>query len=336
MAQITHTGNGDVSNTNNLGYSFTFPSLSAAEIQVSVNNVGKTITTDYTIQNFSQSGSSNSYVLFTSTTARGTGTVRIFRQTDGNNLEHTFQSGSAIKADDLNTSNQQVLYLAEEAREAVNNLALGSSGSAVQINGSNIANNSITSDKILDLEVKTSDINNLAVTTGKVADDAITTDKLANSINTTLTSVAGKANTGANLSTFTNDTNYITLAQVPTSFVTGMILMYTGTTAPTGWALCDGTNGTPNLRDKFIVGSGSTYSNGDTGGQADAIVPDHTHTTSIDGGHVIPGNGGTSYPYGGAGTYASTIFSMNNPTNGESVTNKNLPPYYALCFIVKT
>ena len=279
---------------------------------------------------------SNSYVLFTSTTARGTGTVRIFRQTDGNNLEHTFQSGSAIKADDLNTSNQQVLYLAEEAREAVNNLALGSSGSAVQINGSNIANNSITSDKILDLEVKTSDINNLAVTTGKVADDAITTDKLANSINTTLTSVAGKANTGANLSTFTNDTNYITLAQVPTSFVTGMILMYTGTTAPTGWALCDGTNGTPNLRDKFIVGSGSTYSNGDTGGQADAIVPDHTHTTSIDGGHVIPGNGGTSYPYGGAGTYASTIFSMNNPTNGESVTNKNLPPYYALCFIVKT
>ena len=40
--------------------------------------------------------------------------------------------------------------------------------------------------------------------------------------------------------------------------------------------------------------------------------------------------------YGGAGTYASTIFSMNNPTNGESVTNKNLPPYYALCFIVKT
>ena len=335
MAQVTHTGNGDVSNTNNLGYSFTFPSLSATEIQVSVNNVGKTITTDYTIQNFSQSGSSNAYVLFTSAAARGTGTVRIFRQTDGNNLEHTFQSGSAIKADDLNTSNQQVLYLAEEAREAVNNLALGSSGSAVQINGSNIANNSITSDKILDLEVKTSDINNLAVTTGKVADDAITTDKLANSINTT---IAGKANTGANLSTFTNDTNYITAAQVPTSFVTGMILMYTGTTAPTGWALCDGTNGTPDLRNRFIVGQGSTYSINSTGGLHEvtltsAQMPSHEHSTNIDGSHVIPGNGSSSYPYGGAGTYASTVFNM-NPTGGGQ-PHENLPPYYALSYIMK-
>lgn len=335
MAQVTHTGNGDVSNTNNLGYSFTFPSLSATEIQVSVNNVGKTITTDYTIQNFSQSGSSNAYVLFTSTTARGTGTVRIFRQTDGNNLEHTFQSGSAIKADDLNTSNQQVLYLAEEAREAVNNLALGSSGSAVQINGSNIANNSITSDKILDLEVKTSDINNLAVTTGKVADDAITTDKLANSINTT---IAGKANTGANLSTFTNDTNYITVAQVPSSFVTGMIMMFTGTTAPTGWSLCDGTNGTPDLRSRFIVGQGGTYSINSTGGLHEvtltsAQMPSHEHSTNIDGRHVIPGNGSSSYPYGGGGTYASTVFNM-NPTGGGQ-PHENLPPYYALSYIMK-
>ncbi len=337
MAQITYTGNGDVSNTNNLGYSFTFPSLSANEIQVSVNNVGKAITTDYTIHNFSQAGSSNAYVLFNSTTTRGTGTVRIFRQTDGNNLEHTFQSGSAIKADDLNKSNQQVLYLAEEAREAVNNLALGSSGSAVQINGSNIANNSITSDKILDLEVKTSDINNLAVTTGKVADDAITTDKLADSINTTLSAVAGKANTGANLSTFTNDTNYITVAQVPTSFVTGMILMYTGTTAPTGWALCDGQNGTPDLRDRFIVGSGSTYSVNATGGQADAIVPNHTHPTSVDSGRLFHlGGAANTINYGGSGSYPGTVFSMNDPTNGESVTNKNLPPYYALAYIMKT
>ena len=65
MAQVTHTGNGDVSNTNNLGYSFTFPALSAEEVLVSVNNAVKTPTTDYTIVNFTQAGSSNSYILFT-------------------------------------------------------------------------------------------------------------------------------------------------------------------------------------------------------------------------------------------------------------------------------
>ena len=37
------------------------------------------------------------------------------------------------------------------------------------------------------------------------------------------------------------------------AFVTGMIMMYTGSTAPSGWALCDGQNGTPDLRDRFIV-----------------------------------------------------------------------------------
>ena len=113
----------------------------------------------------------------------------------------------------------------------------------------------------------------------------------------------------------------------------GSIIMYNGDTAPSGWTLCDGTNGAPDLRDRFIVASGTSYNRGDTGGSADAVVVEHNHGTSIDGGHVIPGNGNTTYPYGGAGTYAATIFSMSNA--GESGTNKNLPPYYALTFIMK-
>lgn len=197
MAQVIHTGDGDVSNTNNLGYSFTFPALSESEVQVSVNNQGKTVNVDYTIHNFTQAGNSNAYILFLSTTARGTGNVRIFRQTDGNSLEHTFQAGSAIKADDLNKSNQQVLYLAEEARESVNNLALGNSGSAIQISGSNIANNSITTDKILNLEVKTADLDNQSVTTEKIKDstgttDGVTTAKIAN-LNVTTEKIANDA-----------------------------------------------------------------------------------------------------------------------------------------------
>lgn len=57
-------------------------------------------------------------------------------------------------------------------------------------------------------------------------------------------------------------------------------------TIPTGWQLCDGTNSTPDLRDRFIVGSGSTYSAGDTGGAntvtlTTADIPAHLHSLSI-------------------------------------------------------
>ena len=126
----------------------------------------------------------------------------------------------------------------------------------------------------------------------------------------------------------------------------GFIGMWTGTTdtIPSGWVLCDGNNSTPDLRNKFIVGANTstgdtTYpgvSVGSTGGQADAIVPDHTHPTTFDNKKYFPGGGSTSIGYGGAGGYPADIFSMSNPSNGESVTNKNLPPYYALAYIMKT
>lgn len=65
----------------------------------------------------------------------------------------------------------------------------------------------------------------------------------------------------------------------------GVIVMWSGTTAPSGWALCDGTNGTPDLRNKFILGWG-TRASGSTGGEesvtltsAQSGVPAHTHTT---------------------------------------------------------
>ena len=282
MAQQTYTGNGPDSNYP-LRYPFSFPSIQSSDIRVTVNNTDKTITNDYTLNNYSSAGSATAYIEFVSSTARATGTVRIFRRTDGNDLTRTFQAGSAIKADDLNTANKQTLFLAEENRESVNGLAAGDASSPISINGSNIANNSITTNKILDLEVGTSDLANLAVTTGKIADDAVTTDKLANSINTT---IAGKANTGANLSTFTNDSNFINLTQAAGVFTTGMIMMFTGSSAPSGWAFCDGNNGTPDLRDKFIVGAGTSYSTGDTGGHNEIQLtthqmPQHTHTLNI-------------------------------------------------------
>lgn len=61
---------------------------------------------------------------------------------------------------------------------------------------------------------------------------------------------------------------------------TGVIVMWSGLVAsiPSGWKLCDGTNGTPDLRNRFVVGAGSTYTELATGGSADAIVVSHSHT----------------------------------------------------------
>ena len=68
----------------------------------------------------------------------------------------------------------------------------------------------------------------------------------------------------------------------------GGIIMWSGAivSIPTNWSLCNGTGGTPNLTDKFIIGSGSTYSIGDTGGSntvvlTDANLPTHNHGTAV-------------------------------------------------------
>jgi hypothetical protein len=75
----------------------------------------------------------------------------------------------------------------------------------------------------------------------------------------------------------------------------GIITLWSGSTTPTGWALCNGSNGTPDLRDRFVVGAGTSYSVGDTGGNdnvslSEANLPSHDHSgsglyTNYDGGH---------------------------------------------------
>lgn len=84
----------------------------------------------------------------------------------------------------------------------------------------------------------------------------------------------------------------------------GVISMWSGSlaTIPSGWSLCDGTNGTPDLRDKFIVGAGSSYSVSDTGGENSHILtsselPSHSHaegTLSADEGGSHSHTGSTS------------------------------------------
>jgi hypothetical protein len=135
------------------------------------------------------------------------------------------------------------------------------------------------------------------------------------------------------------------------SFPSGGIIIWSGSSAsiPSGWLLCDGTSSTPDLRNRFVVGATSTYAVGATGGSADAITVSHTHTIS-DSGHshnvgipsrTVGNNGSALYSTNDNSTKltvtsdsASTGISINSA--GASGTNANLPPYYALCYIMKT
>ena len=78
------------------------------------------------------------------------------------------------------------------------------------------------------------------------------------------------------------------------AFVTGMIMLWSGSTSsvPSGWKLCNGSSGTPDLRDKFVVGAGNSYDVNATGGSKDAIVVSHNHSasTSVSGSTASAGN----------------------------------------------
>lgn len=131
------------------------------------------------------------------------------------------------------------------------------------------------------------------------------------------------------------------------SVPSGGIILWSGSiiSIPTGWVLCNGLAGTPNLQGSFIIGAG-VLAPGATGGTADAVNVSHTHTASVtDPTHVhaaVAAAGGAAVGGGVTGVVASntsaaaTGISVGISTDGVSGVGANLPPYYALCYIMKT
>jgi hypothetical protein len=182
-----------------------------------------------------------------------------------------------------------------------------------------------------------------------------------NSYSPTLTGTGASGNWDINAKGLSGSPN-ITVGTVTATSVSGNgtipvrgIIMWSGTVAniPSGWALCDGNNDTPNLQDKFVVGAGSGYAVAATGGSANATLVSHSHTAIsnvIDPGHthtsVLYNGLGSGFQGGGGQGVRHNINVGSNTTGitvnttltsaGDPATNKNLPPYYALAFIMRT
>lgn len=121
----------------------------------------------------------------------------------------------------------------------------------------------------------------------------------------------------------------------------GVIVMWSGDRMeiPAGWALCNGENGTPDLRDRFVVGAGKSYNINEAGGEAEhkltvGELARHSHyfMTYYEGpcpkdpsGNIRP----LTTLLGGPEVNESTLYA------GENEPHNNLPPYYALCYIMK-
>ena len=209
-----------------------------------------------------------------------------------------------------------------------------------------------------------------AITTAKILNDAVTADKLANSINTEIAANTAKVTnathtgdvTGATSLTIANgavdiahlsasgsagsgtflrgDNQWAAGAGIPS----GVILMWHGLIAniPSGWVLCNGSNGTPDLRGQFTQGAANGVEAGATGGSATAAPSAHSnhsvtqpsaHASLASHQHSVPlgtGNGNNHNimidhnEYGAGNSYSADRRTLNIGVNGNWSTTGTL------------
>ena len=174
---------------------------------------------------------------------------------------------------------------------------------------------------------------------------------------------------GSNITLTHDNASEFTISGVD-AFPSGGIIMWSGAAnaIPSGWVLCNGQNSTPDLRGKFVVGYSDTdndFDVNDTGGSKDAVVVSHTHdlnhnhtyssSTSSDGGHshtwqrqdVSIDNGYRPWPASNNDVVSTNVQTSTDGDHGHNISgntgnrggggsHENRPPFYALCYIMKT
>ena len=217
-----------------------------------------------------------------------------------------------------------------------------------EITTAKIGNDQITSALIASGAITSAKIGTDQVTNSKIAENAVTAYSIANAT-ITPTQLADEAVTLAKLEhgTSSNDGKFLranngadpTFETIGGGLPTGAIIIWSGAAnaIPTGYVLCDGNNSTPNLAGKFVVGyhaSNGDYDVGDTGGAetvtlTEAQMPSHVHHFLIQDGSTAP----MGYAQSANGT---NIGWAGTNSKGGDAAHENRPPYYALCYIMKT
>ena len=122
----------------------------------------------------------------------------------------------------------------------------------------------------------------------------------------------------------------------------GTIVMWFGAAnaIPAGWAACNGRNGTPDLRDRFVVGAGNAYEVGTRGGQNEVTlslnqIPAHDHAGNtykyllkVDGHDTVKKSDGD-------GNQPNLKYRGEIQTQGGGQAHENRPPFHALLYIMK-
>jgi len=172
-------------------------------------------------------------------------------------------------------------------------------------------------------KISSNSLSNNAITTDKINDDAVTSEKIEDSFLQGVIPIGG-------------------------------IIMFTGSTAPDGYVFCDDSEeaiaaSAPDLRDKFVVGftpfsNSTSYPNlqlGASGGSPNAVLVahNHTYTNRTNASNQNNVTGGPSPIQDGAlpdqSTSTTGIDATGTSDTNQTGTNANLPPYYALAFIMR-
>ena len=189
------------------------------------------------------------------------------------------------------------------------------------------------------------DLNKLDGYTGNTADLNLMSGQAAASVTSAnvghLSGVTSNIQT--QLDTITSDVTTLT-ASVASAVPTGMIMMWSGAAnaIPSGYVLCDGNNSTPDLRDRFVVGAGNSYAVNATGGAANvtltiAQMPAHTHTTEDQyAGPFTSNQNRIDVDFSSSLLDQDATRTVTSSSTGGGGSHENRPPYYALCYVMKT